>query len=240
MSATSSTTKHTNGSPQALLFVHIPKCAGVSVLSTLEAVTPVKRVGPHAKVADIFQPNGALERKEYFVFTFVRNPWDRLVSTFFYIMSGGRAPIDKRRRDTILSKYRGDFKSFVLDIENWIDIQEEDSIYPDKYIPHFRPQYEYIYDKQGQCVADFIGRFENIDNDFKRLCDVLSLDSVFLKKTNKSKHKKYYKYYDDESQAIVAEYFARDIALFDYQFEREKSGLSKLISNVKGSLWNKG
>ncbi len=218
--------------PCRALFIHIPKCAGVAMLSALEQRIDIVRFGPHLKAVDIFDAHGMYKNQKYFVFTFVRNPWDRLVSTFFYIMRGGRAPVDQRRRDTILHKYKGNFKEFVLDIENWINIKEEDSIYPDKYIPHFRPQYEYICDLDGTCLVDFIGKIETLDNDFQELCAVLSVERANLKRKNKTSHKKYFKYYDDETRTIVARYYAKDIELFQYQFQTEQDGFSKSLCGI--------
>ena len=212
-----------------VLFIHIPKCAGVSLAQALDKKVQIKRQGPHFKCKDLFGPSGSLDRENYFVFTFVRNPWERLVSTFFYIMKGGRADIDARRRDLYLSKYQGDFNSFVLDIENWIDIREEDSIYPDQFITHFRPQFEYIFDDDGNNIVDFVGRVETINSDFRSLCTALSIDSVKLPKTNRSSHGRYHKYYDQKTMEIVAEYYAKDIELFSYQFNKTRSLFGNLL-----------
>lgn len=225
--------------PSRALFIHIPKCAGVAMLSALEQRKDILRLGPHLKAVDILDVDGKYNNQEYFVFTFVRNPWDRLVSTFFYFMRGGRAPVDQRRRDTIFNKYNGNFRNFVLDIENWINIKEEDSIYPDKYIPHFRPQYEYICDADGNCLVDFIGKVETLDNDFQRLCAVLSVERANLKRKNKTSHKKYFKYYDDETRTIVARYYAKDIELFQYQFESQQKGLLKSFDSITRRFFKK-
>lgn len=205
------------------MFIHIPKCAGVAIAVALEKVMGVRRIGPHGKARDLFLPTGKLDRETFFVFSFVRNPWDRLVSTFFYIMGGGRAPIDQQRRERHLKKYRGSFEKFVLDIANWIDIKEDESIYRDGHIPHFRPQYEYIYDENGNCLVDFIGRVENLDSDFNELCNKLSVDGAKLAKKNKSFHRKYWKYYNSETRAVVAEYYARDIECFSYRFRERRT-----------------
>ena len=212
-----------------LLFLHIPKCAGVSLAEALEKKTSVRRQGPHCKYGEIFLSKGGLAREDYFVFTFIRNPWDRLVSTFFYILKGGRAEIDIRRRDLYLRKYRGDFRSFVLDIENWIDIKESDSIYHDQFIPHFRPQNEFICDNSGNVLVDFVGRVETIDTDFQSLCKTLSIDTVPLPKNNRSSHFSYHKYYDDETRAIVAKYYAKDIELFSFTFQSDKFSFRDLF-----------
>ncbi|CAK8716921.1 Sulfotransferase family protein [Candidatus Electrothrix aarhusensis] len=222
-----------------ILFVHIPKCAGVSMAETLAAQTELIRIGPHAKCRDIFEPRGKLVREDYFAFSFIRNPWDRLVSTFFYILKGGRAEIDKQRRDEYLLKYQVDFKRFVLDIESWFSLQEKNSIYPDKFIPHFRPQHEFICDEDGKIVVDFIGCVENMVPDFERLCSHLALQKSRMSKTNKSSHRAYHKYYDEETVNIVAEYYAKDIELFGYQFEPEKSRLGRLFAGMGTGEWKK-
>jgi hypothetical protein len=216
-------------SAKQILFIHIPKCAGVSLFNALEKQANVLRVGPHAKAVNIFCPKGGRSREDTFTFTFTRNPWDRLVSTYFYIMKGGRAPIDKRRRETILRKYRGDFRAFVNDIESWINITEEDSRYPDQFIPHFRPQVEFIYDDQGTCLVDFIGSFENLQEDFTRLCALLQVSGVKLQKSNKSSHRHYSTYYDDQTRDIVAQYYEDDIRHFSYTFEEQGWGLSYIV-----------
>ena len=213
-----------------ILFIHIPKSAGVSISQALVKKVGLKTYGPHFKCKHLFYPQGDLERENYFVFTFVRNPWERLVSTFYYIMKGGRAEIDARRRDLYLSKYQGDFSKFVLDIKNWIDIREDASIYPDRFIPHFRPQFEYIFDDQGNNMVDFIGRFENIGDDFRTLCTALSIDAVKLPTSNRSSHGRYHKYYDHKTMEIVADFYAKDIELFDYQFGKAKPRLGDLFS----------
>ncbi len=215
-----------------VLFVHIPKCAGVSMAEALSAQAEILRIGPHGKCVDIFGEGGQLKREACLSFSFVRNPWDRLVSTFFYMMKGGRAEIDRQRRDRYLQKYNGDFRSFVRDIENWFSIQEENSIYPDKFIPHFRPQHEYVCDANGKVMVDFIGRVEDITLDFGKLCDLLSLSDIRLKRSNKSSHRAYQKYYDNETRNLVAKYYAKDIELFSYAFEPPRSLFAGLLNGL--------
>ncbi len=146
-------------------------------------------------------------------------------------MRGGRAPIDQQRREHHLKKYGGSFEHFVLDIANWMDIEEEDSIYRDRHIPHFRPQHEYLYDDNGSCLVDFIGKIENIENDFEKLCHLLSIDTVRISRKNRSYHRRYWHYYNAKTRAIVAEYYARDIKCFGYRF-REPQKVRKWLPLV--------
>lgn len=186
------------------IFVHIPKNAGLSVCYTLFGNTG----GSHRKIVDykkIFSPNTF---KRYYKFTFVRNPWDRLVSTFFFLKKGGLTEKDKIWAEANLLAFT-DFKDFV---KQWLS---EKSINNSL---HFQHQHVFLEDEQGKIAVDFIGRFENIDEDFKTITDKLNIKRI-LKKTNTSQRKKDYRdYYDEETKEIVNEVYKKDIQLFNYEF----------------------
>ena len=122
------------------------------------------------------------EFESYFKFTFVRNPWDRLVSAYQY---------SKRFGNTT------DFKEWIVDI----DLNHK-----------YGPQYDFV---KG---CDFIGKFENLEEDFNIVCDKIGIPRQDLPHKNKSKHKHYSEYYDDETREIVAEKYAEDIDRFNYKF----------------------
>ncbi len=186
------------------IFVHIPKNAGLSVCYTLFGNTG----GSHRKIQGykkIFSPNTF---KRYYKFTFVRNPWDRLVSTFFFLKNGGLTEKDKVWAEAHLAEYN-DFKDFV---KYWLtELNINNSL-------HFQHQHVFLEDEKGAIAVDFIGRFENIDEDFKTITDKLNIKRT-LKRTNTSNRQKDYRdYYDEETKAIVNEIYKKDIQLFNYEF----------------------
>ena len=73
------------------IFIHIPKCAGMSIGKTLTELTKPKDDEPHYGTKwnysgfkihhDEFDEK---IWKEYFVFTFIRDPIDRLLSQYLY------------------------------------------------------------------------------------------------------------------------------------------------------------
>lgn len=185
------------------IFVHVPKTAGTSLQETL---FDFSHTG-HFR----WDEYRAMDRKkfsEYYKFAFVRNPWDRVVSAYFYLSKGGRNSSDKKWADEVLSEY-DDFNTFVLE---WLTPQ---NIYTWN---HFVPQTDFIFDKQDQMKVDFCGKFESLNEDFLTVSKRLGADKN-LKNINKSSRGSYSQYYTEQTKAIVAEVYERDIRLLGYTFD---------------------
>ena len=132
----------------------------------------------------------------------MRNPWDRLVSCWK----------QKIVSKAGLNKYQHlqDFGDFVRH-----GVRKEDVA---KCNTHLRLQTALLpLDK-----LDFIGRVETFEQSLNHVLGKLSIPRQELPHKNKTKHKHYTEYYDDETREIVAEKYAKDIARFGYDFEGEK------------------
>jgi len=183
------------------VFFHIPKAAGTSVCMSLFGY----QVG-HLTFKSLYDSNPEKATK-YFKFTFVRNPWARLVSAYHFLMAGGMNDEDKKWKDETLVNYDG-FKSFVM---NWLN---EDSIHSQV---HFIPQYEFLIDDNGVMKADFVGKTENINKDYQKVLDMLGIESS-LSFNNQSNHDIYTEYYDEQTKDIVSSLYKKDIELFGYKY----------------------
>jgi hypothetical protein len=152
----------------------------------------------------IFSPD---EFEAYFKFAIARNPWDRLLSAFLFMKSGGRTDTDREWAARNLGAY-GDFDSFV---KGWV---KRENIR--KYI-HFRPQADFICGMNSSPAVDFIGRFENLEEDYAAISRRLGLQNKLIHlNASRPGRKDYRQYYTNETAAIVSEIYAQDIQLLGY------------------------
>ena len=86
-------------------------------------------------------------------------------------------------------------------------------------------QAEWLLDEKKKLIPDFIGRFESLQKDFEKVCEIIEIPKRDLPKTNTSKHRHYSTYYNKETKKMVAEAYKQDIELFGYGFERTQKRL---------------
>jgi len=183
------------------IFIHIPKTAGVSIYKVFGTG---RKQQNHATLEE-YMGWQYRKKRNYFKFCFVRNPWDRFLSTYFYLKKGGRGG----RGDVRDAKILNQFENFQEFVGNFDKIKNDSS---DR---HF---YEQFFWMDGG--IDFIGKFENFQEDFNTVCDKIGIPQKELPHKNKSNsnHKHYTEYYDDETRDIVAEKYAKDIEYLGYNF----------------------
>jgi len=155
-----------------LIFVHIPKTAGLSLALTLFG----EEVG-HFPVW-VYRAILGDEYNDYFSFSFVRHPVDRLISAYYFLKQGGMKEhkTDRMFKEKVVDKY-STFESFVLEYLN------EKTIY--SYI-HLFPQ-SYFLTYKGEIIVSFLGRVENMKESIKALEERLNrkIDLPVLNKSNR-------------------------------------------------------
>ena len=184
------------------IFVHIPKAAGTSVGEALFG----KGNTTH-QTWEWYYRYCPTRFQRYFKFTFVRNPFDRLVSAFCYLQHGGKSTTENDRR--FQQRHLSKFDSFA-DFVKW-GLREK----PIQRWSHFAPQHRFIASSDGRIQVDFVGRVERLDEDFAHVASRLGIDAKLVH-TNKSQRADFSGYYDEETEKIAREYYARDFELLGY------------------------
>jgi len=199
------------------IFVHIHKTAGSSIRNSLLKLDGSEFLAhhhTHLKWIDY------KKYEDYYKFCFVRNPWDRLVSWYFGIL--------KLKSNNNLQKYIKSCSNNFSEFLNCRGIIKE-TIYNKKIesfntkIPYFKSisynQLDYVSDDSGNILVNFIGRFENLNNDWNTILSNLSINKIKLFFENKGYHKNYKEYYQKDDINKVYEMYKKDIDYFGYEYE---------------------
>ncbi|WP_435235557.1 sulfotransferase family 2 domain-containing protein [Psychromonas sp. PT13] len=145
-----------------VIYVHIPKTAGTSICQALYAGDPWHFSCNELK---LIHP---IKFKKYQKVAFVRDPLERLLSTYHYSITH-----IKENPNTSIS-FMKECKNFDDFLENFLTKELVNEHY------FFWKQVSYV-----NCDMDFIGKFENIENDFSNMCSKLGVKGV-LEHKNKS------------------------------------------------------
>lgn len=190
-----------------ILFLHIPRTAGTSIEKHLkiygrnELHGEYKSVQKHTwkqhfTLAEIVQLGFLTEEDldQYFKFVFVRNPFDKIVSEYFW-----------RKEDSKIS-----FNDFILNKLPRLLEDKSHNLYC-----HIRPQIDFI----SSYIVDFIGRFELFNLHFREILCRNKITFYKLKHENKTKNRKSYMcYYKKESIKMLENLYEKDLNIFGYEY----------------------
>ncbi|MAP54815.1 sulfotransferase family 2 domain-containing protein [Altibacter sp.] len=136
--------------------------------------------------------------KDYYKFTFVRNSWSRTYSWYTMIM-----------KDDFFHK-----KKYQMDV-NPLSFKE---FVKQKVDAKSLSQLRYIRTDKGMADIDFIGRFENLNDDFALVCDRLAIADSTLPRLNSYAYTDYRDAYDPETKDLVYTLFKEEIDCFKFEF----------------------
>jgi chondroitin 4-sulfotransferase 11 len=176
------------------VFIHIDKNAGTSIEKAL------RLAADHSTALEKLAFLGDKHYYNRFTFSIVRNPWDRTVSLYKYIVKKG-----------VLGLSNLSFKDWV--IETYV---HKNPMVNNSY-RIFMPQLNWISDMEGNIIVDFVGKFENLDEDFKIIAQKCH-KNVKLPHINSTGKHNYRDYYDEDTKEIIRRWYMDDIERFNYSF----------------------
>jgi len=230
------------------LFVHLAKTGGTSVRAALSRqrwrepyalrtwlAQQLSASTGHRIAAKIPRHAGAVAAREMlppdafaslFKFAFVRNPWDRVVSSYSHFQREYPSELIRQRIGT--------FDQFV---DYLLETPPERAERPAMLRALQRPQLESLVGVQGELLVDFVGRYERLEEDFSAILEQIPLPQIPLPHKRKSQRAADYRAsYSDELAERVARHFADDIRSFQYAFDPQQSGDSSRLRRVSGGL----
>lgn len=213
------------------IFFGVPKVASRSFLNYF-----VKKNGKILEV-EWYEKRGvffnlATQYPDYYKFSFVRNPWSRIVSCYKSKIED--AVIGKRARIHSFYKNLSPDMSF-LEFCRWLQTAEGKDDVADR---HWISQYCFLQNKDGKLIVDFVGKYERLDEDWKYVCEKVGLPHqplaqkgfISAEESNKNpeeieensvtvRSNDYRRFFNEESHQIITERYKEDIKLFGYEFE---------------------
>ena len=175
-------------------FIHIPKTSGVTLDKLIQA-NPSCNLSylQHLRVVDTVK-----------LFTFVRNPYDRIVSAYFYLKSN-KANEMQVAYNHIVSRYDS-FKDFILNMD-------KDGLL--EFITHIKPQWTWVINENGAIVPK-VFKIEEPEKIDAFLAENGISGWQEQPKENTSEHEPYETYLDEEVIAEINRVYAKDFKLFNY------------------------
>jgi hypothetical protein len=173
------------------IFIEIPKTASTSLHTFLcHQGCNSDRDFRHASALSV---RDLPEWNDYFKFAIVRNPYDRAVSWYEYRR---RPEVNESRSMKDLS-----FKEFLV---------QDDS----------KACYEFICDEDYNILIDYVGRYENLNNDVSHIMETIGISFDCLAKLNESSARKfrhYGEYFYDETKELLSDNYKMDLSIFNYE-----------------------
>jgi len=183
------------------IYFYIPKVASTTLLTSFSQIAYGRQI-PIRQMPTVKENQMDKRYKDYYKFSFVRNPFDRIVSCF---------------QDKVL-KGGLDFGS---DVKSFGDFASKVCLIPDQDSNmHFKSQHRFLTGGHNDALwTDYIGRFENLDRDYQSVCAHIGVKNPpSLKRRNVSVRNNYKNYYDEKTYNLIKKRYLKDLTLFGYKF----------------------
>lgn len=191
-------------------FIHVPKTGGL----TVEAALGLINCRNHGRIKNCFENEGRysfghmsyiklLKRgvisQEFhnnaFKFAFCRNPYDRAVSHWCYVMK--------------------QHPQYITPGTSFLDFSRQ--IYNQDITKHFRHQWKYV-DGVG---VNYQARFENFLEELDKIAMMIGVRMRSVPHNNKTNHKDYWEYYCKESKERIETFYKEDFEYFGYDYDND-------------------
>lgn len=202
------------------LYFVIPKCGSTTVRHALEDYTdigyPVCTFEQHVTLDQFAETTFMDCFQEYYKFTFIRNPYDRIYSGFLQDLHASKNyPKWINCKAPIFESIGADFNRYVQEY-----VATNDIIHDWQWIC-FCPMVQFTH-LNGRYSLDFVGRTEYLKEDFKTLCAKMNITDKNISvsynvNTVPTRDYKYLHAYTADTLEIINALYKADFEAFGYK-----------------------
>ena len=210
-----------------IAFIHIPKTGGTSI----EYVLQKARGSAHERHYNVRQMQKVLKNqdiKKYKIFTIIRNPFDRIISTWRWWAYHTAKMEFGARASGWCCEWGESFQEYVLTIKEYFDgnadkgngVIRVDPEQPSLTLTHIEKLDWWLTKDDGSLVeCDFL-RFEDLNNEWEKYKKELGVKARLSHKNASLQipiTKSRAKLCDDETYKIISEIYKDEIEMFNYE-----------------------
>lgn len=212
------------------IFVHIPKNAGMTIRHspflkdkiivntaqthksreyTQQLLDKMAMTGDHHGIEHArWRDLNPTYTSRYGAFAVVRNPWDRVVSRYFFAKKV--IEVEKKMHPSYADV--SSFDAFLEERHKW----GNDSFMWHRAVRGWYPAFDHVSDEQGNVKCDIL-RFEHLNEDLMAYFKIPQMSRARnVTALNKGT---YMDMYNEKTKQIVADWYAKDIEQWGYEFE---------------------
>lgn len=201
-----------------ILFVHINKSCGGVITKNFSKNGKIEITNYHRRLEDMlrFVKKLRIDKNKLFIFTIVRNPWERMLSIYlFYHKNNYNSP-----------EFFSGIDKIDNDFNNWIEY-----VYSEKFDRNrihsavnifkycFSNQLNWVKNDKG-CMIENVNIYKIEDTNLEFLLkDTLKLTNIDVEtRVHPTNHNHYSNYYNEKSKELVRKHYQEDINYFNYNF----------------------
>lgn len=189
-----------------IIFIHIPKNAGTSIIKSKELEFSEVQHRTYKFYKNYYKS----QWNDFLKVAIVRNPWDRFVSCYNYAIME-KSYWHSKKGPSIFGPHE-DYETLKkVNFEDAVKLFYKNQISLKH--PGWKPQHTWICEN-NKIMINKAFRFEEIEQS-------VPFKAIFgkIEKLNSSNNKiKYQEYYNDKTRDLIQEIYKKDIEIFNYVF----------------------
>ena len=182
-------------------FIHIPKTGGSSLSKIFKEYS-------HITVTEHL--HGIKEKPEGFTFATSRNPYNRILSSYNYLSTGGdQSPNDMAYKHNLFPNMSDNVKDFHFFVENMLEHLSTRQV-------HLLPM-TYFVAFNNKILIDIYFKLEELNENWEQIKEIININKDLIKINSSKKIKNREEWLTPKIKEIIYKTYESDFNSFEYE-----------------------